>query len=174
MRAKDRIVVVDCEATCFPYVEGSYPIEIGIADVDEGTVRSWLVRPDGAWLADLNWDPAAENVHGISRDRLDAEGLPREQVAREVLEAVDGRLVLSDYPEFEMFWLSRLVGRRFPYGIHNAWKVAEQVAGGGRIGSAAASLALAKAKQRFPVEHRAGDDAMRMAETIRIISGLAP
>lgn len=56
--------VLDIEASGFG--RGSYPIEVGIARAD-GSCCAFLIQPLDEWT---HWDPKAELLHGISRDRL--------------------------------------------------------------------------------------------------------
>ena len=42
------ILAVDFEASCLPRHGRSYPIEVGIAN-ENGTARSWLIRPAVLW-----------------------------------------------------------------------------------------------------------------------------
>ena len=60
--------VLDIEASGFG--RGSYPIEVGIARAD-GSCCAFLIQPLDEWV---HWDPKAELLHGISRERLMKEG----------------------------------------------------------------------------------------------------
>lgn len=67
--------VLDIEASGFG--RGSYPIEVGLARAD-GSYCAFLIQPMDEWT---HWDPKAELLHGISRQRLIQEGYPVRQVA---------------------------------------------------------------------------------------------
>ncbi|XGA79693.1 hypothetical protein OR573_14575 [Halomonas sp. CH40] len=67
--------LLDIEASGFG--RGSYPIEVGIARTD-GSCCAFLIQPLDEWT---HWDPKAELLHGISRQRLQREGYPVRQVA---------------------------------------------------------------------------------------------
>ena len=59
----------------------------------------------------FHWSAASERLHGIAYARLQAEGEPHGDVARRVAEALGGTgmVVASDNPDFEQFWLERLM-----------------------------------------------------------------
>lgn len=93
-------LILDVEASGF---EG-YPIEVAVCDQD-GTIISWLIRPHPRWAA-WEWSQEAERIHGISRDLLDAAGLPVEVVARELVECIGacvaaGGSIYSDSPAYD-------------------------------------------------------------------------
>ena len=60
-----QLAAVDFEASCLPSYGRGFPLEVGLSCVGTGETKSWLIRPDGAWLG-WDWDPAAEAIHGIS------------------------------------------------------------------------------------------------------------
>jgi hypothetical protein len=106
----------DLEASSL--AEHSYPVELGVAlprqtgpDAWEIELRSWLVRPTTAWLAEGDaWSSTAEAIHGLSLERLLAEGLPPAEVAAALDAALAGPLLVSDTGEhgFDRLWLDRL------------------------------------------------------------------
>lgn len=171
-------VVLDVEASGLG--KRSFPIEVGVAYTATGEVRSWLIRPHPAWDG-WEWSDEAEHLHGISRSLLDAEGLPAEDVAAALAEAVQGHTVLSD-SSLDDGWVAKLyraTGREPPFGIEGFGPVVDVLAGGlptplgGRPPQAVVD-AMAEAERRFPEgRHRAGPDARRLAEVIRILGGLA-
>ncbi|MFA9462415.1 hypothetical protein [Thiohalorhabdus methylotrophus] len=74
---------LDCEASSLDEWH-SYPIEVAWGSVTTGTIHSYLIGPTG--MADwTDWDPAAQDVHGLSRALLAEHGLPPRQVAEEVV-----------------------------------------------------------------------------------------
>lgn len=83
----------------------SYPIEVGWAGED-GSLESWLIRPAPGWD---DWDPAAEAVHGLSREKLLAAGRPHEEVARRTLEALQDHEVYVSAPSWDGKWMSVLL-----------------------------------------------------------------
>lgn len=96
-------IFVDFEASSLG--DDSYPIEVGWA-AEDGGVESHLIRPAPPWT---DWDAAAEAVHGISRAALEAQGEPHDQVARRVLEALDGQAIFASAPSWDGKWLSVLL-----------------------------------------------------------------
>lgn len=95
--------LLDIEASGFG--RGSYPIEVGIARGD-GSGCALLIQPRQDWT---HWDPQAERLHGISRERLEREGHPVIQVARWLNDELGGlEKVYSDSWGFDNTWLSLL------------------------------------------------------------------
>ena len=99
--------VIDVEASGLD--PDSYPIEIAVS-VD-GQMREWLIRPKSAWTF---WSVAAEGIHGISRDQLNSEGLPVEQVADELESFLSDKTVYSDAANWDQFWVFRLFPNHQP------------------------------------------------------------
>ncbi|CAM4187065.1 hypothetical protein VRRI112168_17290 [Vreelandella rituensis] len=95
--------VLDIEASGFG--RGSYPIEIGLARAD-GSSCAFLIQPLDEWT---HWDPKAELLHGIPRERLIREGYPVRQVAcwlNDEMEGIDK--AYSDSWGYDNTWLSLL------------------------------------------------------------------
>lgn len=82
----------------------SHPVEVAWS-LEDGAVEAYLIKPAWDWS---DWDPNAEALHGISRQELVKKGLPAWDVARRMNEALAGRTLHSDAPEFDGFWLERL------------------------------------------------------------------
>ena len=99
-------VFLDCEASSLHRLD-SYPIEVAWG-FPNGEVESHLIDP-AAYPADwLDWDPAAQAVHGLSRAYLRAHGQAPEDLAEAIEQALAGQAVYSDAPAFDNFWLRRL------------------------------------------------------------------
>jgi hypothetical protein len=95
--------LLDIEASGFG--RGSYPIEVGLARAD-GSSCAFLIQPLAEWT---HWDPKAELLHGISRARLQREGLPVTQVARWLNdELASVGVAYSDSWGYDNTWLSLL------------------------------------------------------------------
>lgn len=95
--------LLDIEASGFG--RGSYPIEVGLARPD-GSICAFLVQPLDEWT---HWDPKAELLHGISRDRLVREGFPVRQVARWLNDELgEIGIAYSDSWGYDNTWLSLL------------------------------------------------------------------
>ena len=102
-------IILDIEASGFG--AGSYPIEIGLALTDGGK-HSWLIKPLAHWQ---HWREQAQALHGISRERLCAEGLAPATVADQLNEVIGPATAYTDAWGFDSTWLSRLfhdAGRR--------------------------------------------------------------
>jgi hypothetical protein len=82
-----------------------YPIEVAWV-FESGNSESFLIAPIEAWI---DWDPAAEAIHGISRAQLSREGVSTDIVARRLVEALDGHDVFASAPSWDGKWLSALL-----------------------------------------------------------------
>lgn len=95
-------VILDIEASGFG--RGSYPIEVGIV-LPSGDVHSFLVKPLEDWT---HWNTEAQNIHGISRELIQQEGLELIEIADKLNELLEGYPVYSDGWGFDSTWLSLL------------------------------------------------------------------
>ena len=95
---------IDLEATGLS--ADSWPIEIGWAFQD-GDAAATLIKPDDAW-PEKAWSADAEALHGIGLDLLNAEGRACADVCDMANDALAGRDVYSDAPDWDGFWLMRL------------------------------------------------------------------
>lgn len=149
-----RIVAIDFEASCLPCHGRSFPIEVGIAETS-AAARSWLIRPHAAWRG-WDWTAEAERLHGISHQRLLAEGGPVDAVVSELVEAIGDARVFAD-SHLDAAWMGTLARAAGvpPIAIGH---VEELVA---RAGASDEELRkTVEAADRLPVgRHRAGDDA---------------
>jgi hypothetical protein len=164
------VATLDFEASALPG-PGSYPIEVAVAFVDECAVRSWLIRPRPEWLANGIWDPAAARLHGITREMLTAEGQAPERVAAELQASLDGFSVITDAVSADTFWLELLFDGRPPFRLGALRDLLISRSHPQAIGEVERAEEIAL--RRFPQQHRAGPDAQRMAEAIRIFAGEA-
>lgn len=94
--------IIDVEASGFG--AGSYPIEIGCVLAD-GRSYCALIQPVAEWT---HWDPAAEAMHGISREVLAQHGLPPLSVAIRLNALLHGQTVYSDAWAHDYAWLATL------------------------------------------------------------------
>jgi hypothetical protein len=97
------IVFLDFEASSLS--KKSFPIEVAWV-FEDGRFRSYLIKPAADWL---DWSPEAEQVHGISREMLDAEGTPVEAVAAEMMKELAGHDLYASAPSWDGKWLSVLL-----------------------------------------------------------------
>jgi hypothetical protein len=84
----------------------SYPIEVAWNRAD-GSIESYLITPASIpkWT---DWNPAAEQLHGITRAHLLAVGHAPAWVCKRMNEQLAGQTVYSDDPDFDGMWLAEL------------------------------------------------------------------
>jgi len=97
------IAFLDFEASSLG--KQGYPIEVAWV-LGSGAEESHLIRPASSWT---DWDEEAEAIHGISRDRLRAEGEPVEDVAQRMVSTLSHRALYATAPSWDGKWLSRLL-----------------------------------------------------------------
>lgn len=95
--------VLDIEASA---LFGGYPISVAIVR-ENGEMLYALVRPEIEWIDHGRWDSNAEHLHGISLERLKAEGRPAREIVEEINESFGGWLH-SDAPAHDLRWLQEL------------------------------------------------------------------
>jgi hypothetical protein len=97
------IVFLDFEASSLS--KKSFPIEVAWV-FEDGRFASHLIKPAAGWI---DWSPEAEQVHGISREMLDAQGTPVEVVAAEMVKELAGHELYASAPSWDGKWLSVLL-----------------------------------------------------------------
>lgn len=165
-----RLFTLDFEASCLPDFGRSFPIEVGVCEVETARVSSWLIKPHPDW-ATWGWDPQAEATHGISLARLGAEGRSASDVFFELAEAVKGAGVVSD-SRLDVQWLMTLCDaarRSVPFEVGQMSDLLVAMVGDGPEARASVKAAQDRALQQFPHTHRAGPDARSLAEVIRLL-----
>lgn len=80
----------------------SYPIEIAVVSMD--AEYQALIRPARYWT---HWSWDAQDMHGISREALRADGLDPGVIATELNTKFHGARLCSDSPQ-DGFWLDTL------------------------------------------------------------------
>lgn len=175
------LAFVDFEASSL--AKTSYPVEVAWV-FEDGACESHLIRPAPGWT---DWDPGAERMHGLSRERLEAEGEPHDKVARRVLEALSEHEACASAPSWDGKWLSVLLRAaglpRHAMRLKDseavelaaASEALKTVAAPGEIDRIAAEL-LERARGRVeaaPPAHRALPDAARELELWREVKRLA-
>lgn len=161
----DGLALIDFEASCLPEYGYSFPIEVALARTD-GTSHTWIIRPAPAWEF-WDWSQEAEKLHGLSRERIEKEGLPVTQVLSELTEAVGTCAVFAD-ADLDAFWLEVLAeaaGRPVPFSIRY---LGEYMDAQGYTRDQVLA-ALEEARTRMPREHVARDDASRLALVVRLL-----
>ncbi|TMV02589.1 hypothetical protein FGK63_20390 [Ruegeria sediminis] len=103
------ISFIDFEASSLS--QNSWPIEVGIATINDGQIESWgsLIRPAASWDLE-DWDLAAELKTGINRHELYDAPAPRD-VADELIQRAETSdfVLYSDAPAFDANWLRVLM-----------------------------------------------------------------
>lgn len=154
----EQCAVIDFEASSLS--QTSWPIEVGLSWLERGQVQTWssLIRPDPAWdLAD--WSGQSAAVHGIPLSEIGGAPTAAEVTAA-FFEVLGGRLLVSDAPEFETRWLSRLLeaaGQNEIRTIEDFDGVSFALFSGNALDM------LYEAVERRPAPHRAGPDSARLA-----------
>jgi len=164
-------VFLDFEASSLG--KKSYPIEVGWV-FEDGRERDYLIRPAPGWT---EWDPGAEAMHGISRERLLAEGTPHEVVCDRLVQLFAGNVVYASSPPWDGKWLSMLLrGAGRPRHLlrlrdsDEAFTEAARERLGPGADDAAVAAAIEKAREAVDPEaviHRALADARREWEIWR-------
>lgn len=98
-----KIAFLDFEASSLG--KHGYPIEVAWV-LSTGEEESHLIRPDPTWT---DWDLKAETIHGLSQERLYAEGAPVTDVAERMMSALAGHALYATAPSWDGKWLSRLL-----------------------------------------------------------------
>lgn len=94
--------IVDIEASGFG--RNSYAIEVGWV-LPQGRSRCTLVRPMPGWT---HWDPAAQRIHGLTREHLLAHGRDAVEVAQSMNHDLAGLTVYCDGWAHDYPWLAGL------------------------------------------------------------------
>jgi hypothetical protein len=169
----ENILCVDFEASGLG--PGSYPIEAALVDCQSTACTSWLIRPTDDWRAQGIWSEDASALHKIALSDLLPHGQPAQKVARELADRCMGKTILCDGGDHDRRWLITLfqtIDKRPPFELtdHSAF-VCELAARSGRRPEIAVNRSELEALSRFPVLHRAGPDARRLAEVARLLAG---
>jgi DNA polymerase III epsilon subunit-like protein len=97
------IVFLDFEASSLS--KKSYPIEVAWV-MENGEEFTALLRPIRSWT---DWSVEAEQIHGISRQRLREEGQPVNEVAHRMVKTLSGHDLFASAPSWDGKWLSVLL-----------------------------------------------------------------
>lgn len=155
-------IIIDVEASGFG--RGSYPIEVGIA-LPNGDLHAWLLKPLPEWT---HWQDSAEGVHGISRDRLERDGLAPRVVAKTLNNLLQGKTIYTDGWGVDRPWLALLFHE---VGLHQLFRL-----------ESIYSLLTQEQMERWTatrervvashdlVPHRAGSDALIVQTTYRYLT----
>lgn len=83
----------------------SYPISVAYTLPNTNEVEEHLIKPRADWT---DWSYEAQALHGITRERLLADGQEARSVALRMNEALRGQTLLTDALNYDQFWLERL------------------------------------------------------------------
>jgi len=95
-------IIVDVEASGFG--SSSYPIEIGLA-LPDGERYCALIAPEPSWI---HWDPKAEALHGLSREKLISNGKSPKEICQKLNSLLKGKTLYSDAWTFDYPWIRTL------------------------------------------------------------------
>lgn len=171
-------VFLDFEASSLN--KDSYPVEVGWV-LEDGTGEAHLIRPAPGWT---DWDDTAEAMHGLSRSRLQRDGVPHDVVCARLIELFRDNLVHASAPSWDGHWLSMLL-RAADQPRHllrltdteDAFVAAAQARLGPQAGAGTVAEAIAAARavvEARPVAHRALADARREWEIWVELGGGTP
>lgn len=165
------LVFVDCEASSL--FRPSFPVEVGVARCD-GNAEGYLVKPVPAW-DDYEWAPESEKIHGIARSEAEQHGRSVEWHAQWLNEQFRDKVILSDNPDYEAYWLGELFDAA---SVIPEFEITYSVpilkdfvfdAFGPTIQSVDHINAMSQiVMKQFPVTHRAPDDALFWAMLFRM------
>lgn len=155
-------IAIDFEASCLPQHGRSFPIEVGIAS-PLGWSRSWLIRPHASWSG-WRWSAQAEQLHGLSLDRLYREGLEAWQVASLLRMAIGDNDVIAD-SLFDDYW-SRTLFDAAGEDHHLLIRSISEWPAFQAVEAARLEAAVIAADMAGPRRHRAEDDARWLARLI--------
>jgi len=96
-------VFLDFEASSL--AKTSYPIEVGWV-FENGETDAFLIRPAPDWT---DWDETAEHVHGISRERLQLEGIAHQDACDRLVRSLSTHTLFASAPSWDGHWLSMLL-----------------------------------------------------------------
>lgn len=94
--------IIDVEASGLD--SRSYPIEVGVV-LGDGRTYDALIKPQRGWRY---WCKEAENLHGLSREKLARDGKEAAEVCRELNRFCAGGTVYSDCWVIDTPWLTKL------------------------------------------------------------------
>lgn len=154
----ERFAVLDFEASSLSDI--SWPIEVGISWIESDRVQTWssLIQPHPKWdISD--WSIQSEAVHQIPL--VDLQSAPSaSSVARVLISMASDRTLVSDAPQFEHRWLSRLLDAG---GVEAVPAIEDfNTVSFAHFDGFALDMLYEKL-ERTKVPHRAGPDSARLA-----------
>jgi len=165
------VLYVDVEASSIE--KGSFPIEVGWCVDDETDPESFLVAPAPGWDVVSGWSAVSQGFHGITLDDLARDGIAVRTAAARIEAAFGHRMVVSDNPEFDEFWLGMIydaAGLPMRWEVHHVDEVFKACVTANPISAAAFVRAFKEVEHAYPHPHRAAPDALRMAKKGRALA----
>lgn len=166
------MIFLDFEASSLS--DASYPVEVGWCD--HALTKGWAatIKPHSAWR---EWGAGAEQLHGLTRERIESGGLPVAEVMARLNADLEGQEIVSDNPEWERFWLGRLAAAAGVVPTFNVSEVDFEAVLTGAIqqaGVGAPDVLLLKLLQRDVGirPHSALDDAIGNALRLGLVAVL--
>ncbi|MDM8523123.1 hypothetical protein QUF80_07105 [Desulfococcaceae bacterium HSG8] len=166
---------IDFEASSLSW--HSYPIEVAW-NMENGNIESCLISPKHVpeWT---DWDPEAQKLHGITRSEILAQGESPSRVCEKIEQALSGKRVYSDNPDFDSMWMMRLfdaVGKSYPNinMLHLDSLLIDTLCPdtSGRIEGFVEILKLKSLTRAcMPIQHRAGWDVRYLTELWESVKG---
>ncbi len=145
----------------------SYPIQIALVDDALNVRHDFLIRPMAHWR---HWSDEAESIHGISRQRLEAEGIPAEEAVQRLMALGKRTVFLDDGENKDRQWITKLFadcgGLQKPFEFRHFKS--------GRAGGDTLGVQLEEGESDrlvskvFKHPHSAVNDAMQLAARWRI------
>jgi hypothetical protein len=164
-------LIIDIEASA---LENGYPIEIAIADLENETLRAWLIKPATAWR-DREWSPTSEKIHGLAREIVET-GAAVEIVARDIAAFANGRVLMSDNFAFDGHWLAQVfeaagATKSMPrMRAKNLGEIAGELCA--RYGRSRADIEAVERMRKAAADHSAAGDAASWAAAIEIVGSV--
>lgn len=165
------VLYVDVEASSIE--KGSFPIEVGWCVDDEAGPESFLVAPAPCWDVTSGWSAVSQGFHGIPLDDLRRDGIAVRSAAARIEAAFGHRMVVSDNPGFDEFWLGMIydaAGLPMRWQVRHIDEVFKFCVTANPISAAAFVRAFKEVEHVYPHPHRAGPDALRMAKKGRALA----
>ncbi len=162
-----RLLFLDMEATGLSAL--SVPTEFGVCGLDL-VPHSFLIRPRPEW-ATAERSLMAEIMTGISDEMLALEGVDPDEAGEMIDALLRERTVVSDNPESDAMWLTRLKPLWMHDGLRSTKEFEVQACYdlSRSLGAESFELLLRKTRRIYPHVHRAGPDALRMAACFRLL-----
>lgn len=117
-----------------------------------------LIRPHDDWSM-TDWSMDAEALHGVPHDQLVQEGFTVKEVCKKLNADLAGKLVYSDAPDWDAFWLYRLfqaASIRQRFLVHDMARLLRAAP------PEKLDRFIAEAEEKAPRGHRAAADALHL------------